>query len=254
MSKPAVTLTEDDGVLVVVLDRPEAHNAINAEVAEALGRAMDLLDAREDLRVGVLTGAGGAFSAGMDLKAFLAGEQVVLDRGFAGMCTRPTAKPLLAAVEGWALAGGCEIALACDIVVAAEDARFGLPETRRGLIAAAGGLLRLPRRITPGAAKLMALTGVPVAGVEAHRLGLVDVLVEPGTALERAVELAREIAANAPLAVVASKDLIDSAADRPVVDGFAHQAALADRIAASDDAREGAEAFVAKRDPAWTGR
>jgi enoyl-CoA hydratase len=244
-----------DGVLVATIDRPEARNAVDAEVGRALAAVMDRLDDDDDLRVGVITGGGGTFCAGMDLKAFLRGEEVhVGERGFAGMCTRPTNKPLIAAVEGWALAGGCEIALACDVIVAAEDARFGLPESKRGLVAAAGGLLRLPRRVPPGAAKLMALTGEAVDAVEAHRLGLVDVLVAPGHALPSAVEIAATIAANAPLAVAASKRLIDSALDRAVLNAFEEQRTLADQIARSDDAREGAEAFVDKRTPVWTSR
>lgn len=255
MSGPAVVVEEVDGILTATIDRPSARNAVDAEAAQALAGVMDRLDQSPGLRVGVITGAGGTFSAGMDLKAFLRGEQVhVGERGFAGMCTRPTTKPLIAAVEGWALAGGCEIALTCDLVVAAADAHFGLPETKRGLVAAAGGLLRLPRRVPPGAAKLMALTGEPVDGVEAHRLGLVDVLVGPGETLTRAVALARTIAANAPLAVAASKALIDGALDRTVLAAFEDQRELAARIAVSADAREGAEAFVAKRSPVWTGR
>jgi enoyl-CoA hydratase len=251
----ALAVRVEGGVLTATIDRPQARNAIDGEVAHGLAEVMDRLDRDDTLRVGVITGAGGTFSAGMDLKAFLRGEEVhVGDRGFAGMCTRPTVKPLLAAVEGWALAGGCEIALTCDVIVAAEDARFGLPEARRGLIAAAGGLLRLPRRVPPGAAKLMALTGEPVDGTEAHRLGLADVLVASGQALARAQELARTIASNAPMAVAASKRLVDTALDRAVLDAFTDQRELADEIAVSADAREGAQAFVDKRDPVWTGR
>lgn len=251
----AVRVEQYEGLVLATIDRPQARNAVDAEVARGLAVVMDLLDTRDDLRAGVVTGAGGNFCAGMDLKAFLRGEEVhVGGRGFAGMCTRPASKPLIAAVEGWALAGGCEIALACDIVVAADTARFGLPEPRRGLVAAAGGLLRLPRRVSPGAAKLLALTGEPVDGTEAHRIGLVDVLTPTGEAVARSVSIARSIVANAPLAVAASKEILDGALDRPVLAAFEAQRSLAERIAVSADAEEGAAAFVEKRAPRWRAR
>ena len=249
-----VRRTAAGGVLTIVIDRPEVRNAVDSSIAHGLNAAMDQLDDDDDLRVGIITGAGGTFCSGMDLKAFGRGEQMVLEnRGFAGMCTLPSRKPLIAAVEGWALAGGCEIALACDIIVAAGDASFGLPETRRGLVAAAGGLLRLPRRVPPGLAKLMVLTGEPVPAPDAHRYGLVDLLVEPGQALAAAATLAGTIARNAPLAIQVSKSILDTAQDSTIADAFAQQEQAAQAIAASPDAREGALAFVEKRTPAWSG-
>ena len=254
MTSP-VTVEEDGPVVTITLDRPAARNAIDAATASALAEVLGDLDARDDLRVGVLTGAGGVFCAGMDLKAFLRGESpVVGDRGFAGLCTTPPAKPLIAAVEGWALAGGCEIALACDVVVAGRSARFGLPEVRRGLLATAGGMIRLPRRISFGAAMLVTLTGEPVDAEEAYRLGIADVLVDDGGALHAAQDLARTIAANAPLSVAAAKAAVTRSYDLALAAAFAEQTAAGDRIGASDDAREGATAFAEKRLPRWSGR
>jgi len=173
-----VTTSVDEGVLVISLNRPDARNCVNRAVAEAIASALDRLDSESDLRVGVVFGVGPGFSAGMDLKAFARGESPVAgDRGFAGITTRSARKPLIAAVEGFALAGGLEIALACDLIVAAGDARFGIPEVRVGLIAGAGGLWRLPRRVGVGAATMLAMTGAPILGDEAHRIGLVDRLV-----------------------------------------------------------------------------
>ncbi|SHH06021.1 short chain enoyl-CoA hydratase [Jatrophihabitans endophyticus] len=251
----SVRTAVDGAVLTVTIDRPAARNAIDAATALALADAFATLDRRDDLRAAVLTGAGGNFSAGMDLKAFLRGESpVVDDRGFGGLCTRPPAKPLVAAVEGWALAGGCELALACDIVVAGRTARFGLPEVRRGLLATAGGTARLPRRVPLGAAMLLALTGEPVVADEAHRLGLVDRLADGGDALTTAQAIARTIAANAPLSVVAGKAAVLAAHDTTLAEALAAAAHDAEHIAASDDAREGATAFAEKRAPRWTGR
>jgi len=176
-----------DGVAVITINRPHARNAVNRAVSEAVAAAVDELDERSELALGIITGAGGNFCSGMDLKAYLAGETTsVPGRGLAGICLRPPRKPLIAAVEGWALAGGCEIALACDLIVAAQDAKFGLPEVKRGLVAGAGGLLRLPRRIPPAVAMELSLTGDPLDAVEAHRLGLVNILTDPGQALEGA--------------------------------------------------------------------
>jgi enoyl-CoA hydratase len=157
-------------------------------------------------------------------------------------------------VEGWALAGGCEVALTCDLIVAAEDARFGVPEVKRGLVAAAGGLLRLPRRLPPAIAMQLALTGEPISAVDAHRYGLVNELTAPGKALDGALSLAALITANGPLAVQVTKRILDTATDQPVADGFARQRPLVERIVASDDAREGSLAFAEKRAPVWTGR
>lgn len=217
--------------------------------------ALDVLDARDDLTVGIITGAGGTFSSGMDLKAFLAGENVTVPgRGLAGLCQRPPAKPLIAAVEGWALAGGCEVALACDLIVAADDAKFGLPEAKRGLVAGAGGLVRLPRRIPAGIAMELALTGDPLPAADAQRLGLVNKLTPPGEALEGALDLAGRIAVNGPLAVAAAKQIITQQADWSMAEVWEKQEPLMRPAFDSQDAREGALAFAEKRAPVWKGR
>ncbi|GAA3744705.1 enoyl-CoA hydratase [Spinactinospora alkalitolerans] len=248
----AVKTREQDGVLVVTIDRPEARNAVNGEVAEGVAAAMDELDARDDLRVGVLAGAGATFCAGMDLKAFLRGERPVLPgRGFAGLVERPPATPVIAAVEGYALAGGFELALACDMIVAADNAKFGLPEVKRGLVAAAGGLFRLPDRIPYHLAMEFTLTGAMVPAERAHAAGLVGRLAPAGRALDAALDLAREIAANAPLAVAASKRVIAESRDWPREESFERQAPIADAVRSSEDAREGARAFTEKRAPQW---
>lgn len=244
----------DERVLVITINRPERRNAVDRATAQALAAALDLLDADRGLAVGVLTGAGGTFCSGMDLKAFLAGEQAEIEgRGFAGMTRRATAKPLVAAVEGHALAGGCEMVLACDLVVAARDAVFGLPEVCRGLIAGSGGLLRLPRRIPPGIAMEHALTGEPMSAADAQRWGLVNRLVDTGQAREEACRLARLIAANAPLAVQATKRLLAEAAGPAGDQAWDLQDALLARVLGSADASEGAAAFVEKRPAAWRG-
>jgi enoyl-CoA hydratase len=243
------------GVLVVTIDRPEARNAVNRAVAEGIATAMDRLDGDVELRAGILTGAGGTFSAGMDLKAFAAGEiPRVEGRGFAGIVQRPPRKPLIAAVEGWALAGGFEVALACDVIVAARDARFGIPEVKRGLVAAGGALIRLPRRIPYHLAMELALTGDPVGAERAHAIGIVSRLTEPGGALAGARELAAAIAANGPLAVDATKRILSAAADWTAAEAWDRQAQISDPVFASEDAREGAVAFAEKREPVWKGR
>ena len=191
---------------MITINRPEARNSISKATAEAMGAALDRLDDDPELSVGVITGNGKGFSAGMDLKGFASGEfPVAGDRGFAGIAQRSARKPLIAAVEGFALAGGLEIALACDIIVASREAKLGIPEVGVGLFAGAGALLRLPRRVGLGQASLLALTGKPISGEEGGRIGLVDRVVDPGTALDEAVSLAETIAANAPLALAASK-------------------------------------------------
>jgi len=247
----AVRVEPADDVLVVTIDRPEARNAVNTEVAEGLAAAVDRLDGDDGLRVGVLTGSGGTFCAGMDLKAFVAGERpFVGDRGFAGIVRRPPRKPLIAAVEGWAVAGGFEIALACDLIVAARDARFGIPEVKRGLVAAGGALIRLPRRIPYHLAVELALTGDPIDAERAHAVGLVARLAEPGGAVAAATELATTIAANGPLAVAATKRILT--ADE--AGAWERQAEITEPVFASEDAREGARAFAEKRPPVWRGR
>ncbi|GAA3724781.1 enoyl-CoA hydratase [Spinactinospora alkalitolerans] len=250
-----VLVERRDGVQVITINRPEAKNALNATAARAVADAVDELDASEDLRVGVLTGAGGTFSAGMDLKAFLRGESPdIPGRGLAGITVTPPAKPLIGAVEGWALAGGFELLLACDLVVAAKTAKFGVPEVRRSLVAAAGGALLLPRRIPQAIAMEMLITGEPITADRAAEVGLVNRLAPEGEALAAALELAAKIAENGPLAVAATKRIVRSGADWTRAEGWDRQKEVIDPVFASDDAREGASAFAEKRRPMWKGR
>lgn len=251
-----VLRTERDGTtLVITIDRPKARNSINTAVAEGIAAALDELDGDDALVAGILTGAGGFFSAGMDLKAFLGGERPhVGDRGFAGITQRPPSKPLIAAVEGPALAGGCELALSCDLVVASQEATFGIPEVKRGLAAAAGGLMRLPTRIPRAVAMELALTGDPMSAADAHRWGLVNHLTPVGGALEGARELAARIGANGPLAVRASKQVIVESPDWSSEDMWRRQGEILGPVLNSEDAREGAAAFAEKRAPEWKGR
>jgi enoyl-CoA hydratase len=249
-----VTSERDGPVLVITICRPELRNAIDRATSEAIARAMDELDSDPDLRVGILTGAGGHFCSGMDLKAFLRGERVELPgRGLAGIIETPPRKPLIAAVEGYALAGGCEIALACDLMVAADNAQFGLPEVKRGLMAGSGGLMRLPQRIPRQIAMHYALTGDLMPAVEARQWGLVNQLTAPGEALAAAKVLAQKIAANAPLAVQISKQVVAESLHWPADERFRRQNALLETIIHSNDAHEGVLAFSEKRPPVWTG-
>jgi enoyl-CoA hydratase len=252
----AVSTARQDGVLVITIERPQARNAVNLAVAERIAAALDELDADASLRAGVLTGAGGSFCAGMDLKAFVAGESSHAGgRGFAGIVERPPVTPLIAAVEGWALAGGFEVALACDLIVASREARFGIPEVRRSLVASGGALLRLPGRLPRNLATELALTGEPIGAERAHALGLVSRLTEPGEALAGALELAAAIAANGPLAVQATKRILAEGAAWPAgPEWWRRQEEIAGPVFESADAREGAIAFAEKRDPVWRGR
>jgi len=251
----SVLVEERDGALVITIDRPEARNAIDRATAEGIAAALDRLDGEDGLRAGVLTGAGGYFSAGMDLKAFAAGERPAAGgRGFAGIVERPPAKPLIAAIEGFALAGGLEIALACDLIVAARGARLGIPEVKRSLVASGGALLRLPARIPYHVAMELALTGEPITAERAHGLGLVNRVAEPGGTLAAALELAVAIAAGGPLAIAATKRVLVEAPGWPVEEAWARQAEIAGPVYASEDAREGAAAFAEKRVPVWRGR
>jgi enoyl-CoA hydratase len=243
-----------DGVLVVTINRPQARNAINTQTAVAIGAAMDRLDSDKTLVSGIITGAGGTFCAGMDLKAFLAGEKPSIPgRGFAGIVEQPPTKPLIAAIDGYALAGGFEIALACDMIVAAEDAKFGLPEVRRGLVAAGGGLMRLPQRVPYHVAMEWALGGELVEARRAYEVSLVNRLTPPGAALEGALELARKISANGPLAVAATKRIIIEAPSWSPSEMFDKQREISVPVRESEDAREGATAFKEKRPPKWRG-
>lgn len=252
---PEVRVERQGAVLVVTIDRPAAKNSINTAAAQAIGAAMDRLDSDDSLFVGVITGAGGVFSAGMDLKAFLAGEKPhVPGRGFAGLVEQPPSTPLIAAVEGPALAGGFEIALACDLIVAGEGASFGLPEVRRGLLAGGGGLLRLPRKAGLPKATEWALTGDRVGAAEAHAAGVVNRLVPDGQALTAALELAQQVAANGPLAVQGTKRILTEGGGWPAAEAFERQWEIYAPIRSSEDAREGALAFTEKRPPVWRGR
>ncbi len=253
-SSSSVRTERQGAVLVITISRSEVRNAIDRVTSEALARAFDELDADPALTVGILTGDGGHFCTGMDLKAFLRGERVELPgRGLAGIAQTPPAKPVIAAVEGYALAGGCEIALACDLVVASEAAQFGIPEVKRGLIAGSGGLLRLPQRIPPQIAMELALTGDLLPATEARQWGLVNRLVPAGGALAAALELAQRIAANGPLAVRVAKQVVAESPTWPADQVWARQDALLEEVIGSNDAREGALAFAEKRAPAWTG-
>ncbi len=249
-------LTERHGaVLVITINRPEAKNALNKAVADGIAAAVDELDADDSLFVGVLTGAGGTFSAGMDLKAFLAGETpLVGDRGLCGITQQPPRKPLIGAVEGWAVAGGFELLLACDLVVAADNARFGVPEVKRGLVAGGGAALLLARRLPLPVALELLLTGDPVDAPRAAELGLVNRVTEPGGALAGARALADVIAGNGPLAVAVTKQIARSAADWTFAEGWERQSELMAPVFTSADAMEGASAFAEKRPPVWTGR
>ena len=248
-------LTEaSDGVAVITINRPEARNAVNGAVARGIAAALAECDANKDVRVLILTGAGGTFSAGMDLKGFLTGDSPsVAGRGFGGIVEQPPAKPIIAAVEGYALAGGFELTLACDLVVAGEDAKFGLPEVRRGLVAGAGGLLRLPRRIPYHLAMEIALSGEHFPAARLHQAGLVNLLVPAGQALSAAKELAARLALGGPLALIATKRVITESADWPAAEAFHRQGEIITPVFTSADAREGALAFAEKRAPVWRG-
>jgi enoyl-CoA hydratase len=248
-------LTESLGrTLVITINRPEARNAINRAVSFGLANAVQQLDEDPSLSVAVVTGAGGNFCAGMDIKAFLAGEDIAVPGGGLGFTERPPRKPIISAVEGFALAGGTELALATDLIVAARDARFGLPEVQRGLVAGGGGLIRLPQRIPYQKAMELSLTGDSLTAEEGFGYGLVNRVTEPGEALAGALDLADRIAVNGPLAVTATKVIVTAARDWPAHDAFARQRVILGPVFASADATEGATAFAEKRLPVWQGR
>jgi enoyl-CoA hydratase len=251
----AVLVEARDGVQIITINRPEAKNALNGEVARGIAAAVDELDGNDELRVGVLTGAGGTFSSGMDLKGFLTGDVPLIDgRGLCGVTETPPRKPLIAAVEGWAVAAGFELLLACDLVVASETAKLGVPEAKRALVAGAGGAMLLPQRIPQAIALEMLLTGDPITAQRAADLGLVNRLTPEGGALDGALELAATIAANGPLAVAISKQIARSAPDWTLEEGWAKQSELMAPVFVSEDAMEGATAFAEKRPPVWKGR
>jgi enoyl-CoA hydratase len=252
-SEPEVLVEQRDRILIITINRPKAKNAVNAAVSQGMADAVDRLDDDPGLSVGILTGAGGTFCAGMDLKAFARGEVPIVEGRGMGFTERPPVKPLIAAVEGYALAGGTELALATDLIVASKDASFGIPEVKRGLVAGGGGLLRLPERIPAAIAMELALTGESFTAERAYALGMVNVLTEPGGALAAARELAAKIAANGPLAVRATKQVVAMSIDYASTGAFAAQRELVDPVFASADAQEGARAFAEKRAPVWKG-
>lgn len=253
MSEELATRVED-GILVITMNRPEARNAMNKAVAEGIAEALDRLDAEPALRVAILTGAGGTFCSGMDLKGFLRGESpVVKGRGFGGLVLKPPVKPLIAAVDGYALAGGLELMIACDLVVASAGAKFGIPEAKRGLAAGAGGLMRLPDQIPYRVAMELALTGNFIDVERAMALGLINRISE-GPAIDGAMALAREITDNGPAAVRVSKQIISESRGWPQGERWERQDALLPEVFQSPDAREGAAAFAEKRKPNWTGQ
>ena len=251
---PEVLTEVENGILIVTINRPEAKNAMTKAASEAIAAAMDRLDAEDDLRVGILTGAGGTFCSGMDLKGFLRGESPSVEgRGFGGVVQAPPAKPLIAAVEGYALAGGLELMIACDLVVANDKAKFGIPEAKRGLVAAAGGVMMLPDQIPERIAMELALTGDFIDAARAYELGLINTVTD-GAALEGAKALAAKIVANGPLAVKVSKQIIKESRGWPMDERYDRQGKLIAPVFVSHDAREGAAAFAEKRAPNWTGK
>ncbi|WP_320671889.1 crotonase/enoyl-CoA hydratase family protein [Patulibacter defluvii] len=253
---PPLLREEHDGVLLLTLNRPQVRNAVDLPLAQAMADALDHLDAEPSLSVGIVTGAGRGFCAGMDLKAFAETGQRPWagDRGFAGIVRRASRKPLIAAIEGFAVAGGLEIALACDLIVAAKGAKIGIPEAKRSLVAAGGALRRLPRLLPPPLALELALTGELITADRAYALGAINRLVEPGEAVAAARELATAIATNGPLALVATKQIVQQQWSWSDDEFWDRQAALVDPVMGSEDAREGARAFTEKRPPRWQGR
>jgi len=251
-TQPSVRTETQGSILCISISRPSVRNAYDREVAERVSDALDRLESNEQLRVGVLHGTGGVFSSGMDLKAFLEGELPTAgEHGLLGLVGRHRAKPLIAAVDGYALAAGFEVALACDVIVAARDARFALPEVSRGLVPAGGALRNLPARVPFALAVEMALTGRPLSAERAAELGLVVRLAEPGRSLDSALELATEIAANEPRAVLATKAILDGQQEWPGDEFWARQDEIVAPIQTSATSAEGATAFLEKRPPRW---
>jgi enoyl-CoA hydratase len=247
----------EDHRAVITINRPDARNAVNADVANGIEEAIDQLEADDALWVGILTGVPPVFSAGADLKEINAGRAGSLQTkrgGFAGITRRERSKPIIAAVDGPALAGGTEITLACDLIVASTTATFGIPEVKRCLVAAGGGLFRLPRKLPFNIAMELALTGDPITAERAHQFGLVNVLCESGSALEAARELSARIEANAPVAVRESRKVVYAAMTEDEDTGWRLSAEGMMKAMASEDMKEGLTAFIEKRPPQWSGR
>ena len=242
------------GVLIVTLNRPAQKNALNGAVLYGISEAMHRLETDDSLVVAVVTGAGGTFCSGMDLKEFVSGGSTAPKSEHPYLSQKPPAKPVIAAVEGYALAGGCETALACDIIVAGRDSKFGIPEVKRGLVAAGGGLYRMPKVMSYQNAALLALTGDIISAEQAKEMGMVTVLTETGNALDAALEIAEKIAANGPLAVRATKEVLAASARYTDAEFMAWQQTVVGPVFASEDAREGATAFAEKRTPQWKSR
>jgi enoyl-CoA hydratase len=255
-SPASPVLVEDvSNVRILTLNRPQARNAIDLETARAIEKAVDELDADPTLHAMIVAANGPTFCAGMDLKAFLRGERPSTERrGFAGFVENPPAKPVIAAVEGHAMAGGFEIVLACDLIVASTDACFALPEVKRALVAAGGGLLRLPSRLPMHRAMELALTGATLSAAEADGYGMINRLTAPGLALEVAMRIAAVITANGPLAVAATKQILTESIHWDPSEAFDRQRALSEPVRDSHDAREGASAFLQRRAAHWLGR
>ena len=256
MAEEPLLVEQRGAVLVMTLNRPDVRNAIDHPTAEAIAAALDRLEDEDGLSAGVLTGAGKGFCSGMDLKAFASGGKRPWagDRGFAGIVRRPPDKPLIAAVEGFAVAGGFEIALACDLIVAAKGVKLGVPEVKRGLVAAGGALRRLPQRFPREIAAEMILTGELISSDRAYELGAISRLTEPGGALDAALELAELVAANGPLALVASKRILEQQDSWTTEEFWQNQDEITPVVFQSEDAKEGARAFTEKREPEWKGR
>ncbi len=253
-SDPRITTERNGHVLIVRIARPEVRNAIDGDMGWAINDAWDQLEGDPELRVGIITGTQGVFTAGADLKAARSPTRALPPRGKFGICKTPPGKPLVAAIEGFALGGGLEIALACDLIVAAKDARFGLPEVRRGVVAAAGGAFRLPRRLPYAVAVEMALTGEHVEAGRLAAFGLINRLTAPGEALATALEIARTISANGPLAVAATLQIMRASRDWKENEAWEAQVPMLEKVRTSQDWAEGLKAFAEKREPRWTGR